>query len=126
MSVHSYAHAEARDELIRAALRVIAADHYADDAAPHADAESEYAGERLALAARALVQAADALPADQQPVGWPAPTSDADTLSRVRAALERVQRRYVNPPDEMVDKGWRYGMAEAISEMTAALKEGDA
>lgn len=58
------------DALIRASLRVIAADHYANDADPHADAESEYAGELLALAARNLVRAVDALPEDQQPIGW--------------------------------------------------------
>lgn len=124
MTVHSYAHAHARDELILAAMRVIAADHYVREEDPHADAESEYSGEQLALAARALVRAVDALPEADWPIGWPAPTSDADTLARVRAALARVQRLYMNPPDDLAGKGWRSGMAEAINEMTAALKEG--
>ena len=46
---------EARDRLIAAALRCIAADHYANDADPNADAQSEYAADQVALAARALV-----------------------------------------------------------------------
>lgn len=122
----SYESAVAHDALVRAALRVITADHYGDDASPYADADSEHASEKLALAARALVRAVDALPEADQPIGWPAPTAEADALARVRAALARVQRQYMNPPDELVGKGWRYGMAEAINEMTAALKEADA
>lgn len=120
---HSYASATAHDALIRVALRVVAVDHY-DVASSHADADSEHASEKLALAARALVRAVDALPEADQPIGWPAPTADADTLARARAALARVQRLYMNSSDEMVGKGWRSGMAEAINEMAAALKEG--
>jgi hypothetical protein len=59
------------DDLIRAALRVIHADHYGREDDPHADAESEYASERLALAARAYVRAVDALPEGELPIGWP-------------------------------------------------------
>lgn len=66
----TYAQVAARNDLLRAALRCIAADYFADDADPHADAESEYAGERLALAARELVAAVDALPEGDQPIGW--------------------------------------------------------
>lgn len=57
-------------DLIRAALRSIHADHYEDEHNPHLDAEREYSAEQLALAARELVRAVDALPADQQPIGW--------------------------------------------------------
>lgn len=58
------------DTVIKAALRVIEADHYARAEDPHADAEQEHASEQLALAARALVQAIDRKPADDQPIGW--------------------------------------------------------
>lgn len=58
------------DDLIKAALRVISATHYSRPEDPHGDAEHEYAGEQLALAARALVQAVDRKPADDQPIGW--------------------------------------------------------
>ena len=56
--------------VIKAALRVIASTHYqrADD--PHADAEQEYAEEQLALAARVLTEAVNARPTSDQPVGW--------------------------------------------------------
>jgi hypothetical protein len=42
------------------------------DAEPHAsaDAEAEYAGEMVALAARDLVRQVDESPSDQRPVGW--------------------------------------------------------
>jgi hypothetical protein len=58
----------ARERVITAALRVLTAERQE----PHssAAAESEYADERLALAARELVRATDALDADEQPVGW--------------------------------------------------------
>ncbi len=58
----------ARENLLRTALRVMTAER--DD--PHADHDDEvrYAGEQLALAARELVRAVDAMPEDDQPVGW--------------------------------------------------------
>ena len=58
----------ARDRLLRAALRCLSAqlaEEHAD-----ADAEAGYAGEQLALAARDLTAATDALPAERQPAGW--------------------------------------------------------
>lgn len=64
-----YFEAQARVEA--AALRSIAAHHcYADPSNPHADAEDECAGEQLALAARALVRAVEALPEYKRPIGW--------------------------------------------------------
>lgn len=60
---------DARDEVIRAALRFLSADR-ADPCDRHYDDELDYAAELLALAARRLVDATDRLPADQQPVGW--------------------------------------------------------
>lgn len=66
----SYEAAVAHDALVRAALRSIAADHYGDEASPHADADATVAGEKLAHAARALVRAVDALPDEDQPIGW--------------------------------------------------------
>ncbi|MFC8207873.1 hypothetical protein [[Kitasatospora] papulosa] len=59
-----------RDNVIKAALRVISATHYSRPEDPHGDAEHEYATEQLALAARTLVQAVDQMPADAQPIGW--------------------------------------------------------
>lgn len=69
MSVY-YPPVEQHENVIKAALRVIEGTHYqrADD--PHADAEQQYGQELLALAARALVEAVNAKPADEQPVGW--------------------------------------------------------
>ena len=60
----------ARVELERTALRSITAQHYYSDNNPHVDAESTYAGELLALAARNLVRVIEALPADARPIGW--------------------------------------------------------
>jgi hypothetical protein len=62
--------ADEHDTVIKAALRVIEADHYFRESDPHADAEQQYAAEQLALAARALAQAVDRKPADDQPIGW--------------------------------------------------------
>lgn len=62
---------EARERVLGAALRVMTARHVAEND-PRVDSasESEYADEMLALAARELTQATEALPADQRPVGW--------------------------------------------------------
>ena len=94
MTVFSYEHAAARDELILAAMRVIAADHYAREEDPHADAESEYAGEKLALAARDLVRAVDALPESDQPIGWgkqSEPVSHVEAMSTEPVPIEGQQ-----------------------------------
>lgn len=58
------------ETVVKAALRVIEGTHYprADD--PHADAEAQYGQEQLALAARALAEAVERMPADEQPIGW--------------------------------------------------------
>ena len=48
-----------REELICAVLRVIQADHYQPDDDPNADAETEYADDRMSDAARAFVSALD-------------------------------------------------------------------
>jgi len=69
MSFYSPPYTE-HDDVIKAALRVISATHYSRPEDPHGDAEHEYATEQLALAARALVQAVDQKPSDEQPVGW--------------------------------------------------------
>lgn len=61
---------DAHDTVIKAALRVIEATHYARADDPHADAEHEYAREQLALAARALTEAVDRNEPDEQPIGW--------------------------------------------------------
>lgn len=59
----------AQHRLHAAVLRSITADHYAEEG-PHADAEAEYADEQVALAARDLAEAVEALPAGERPVGW--------------------------------------------------------
>ncbi|MFD8839793.1 hypothetical protein [Streptomyces griseofuscus] len=69
MSVY-YPPIQEHEDLIRAALRVIEGTHYGRPDNPHADAEQQYGQEQLALAARALVEAVNAKPADKQPVGW--------------------------------------------------------
>lgn len=59
---------EATDNLLLAALRVLAsrvAPELADAAA-----EAEYASDMLAHAARELTRATDALPAERRPVAW--------------------------------------------------------
>lgn len=60
---------KARIELLKAALRVIG-NEIDDGARSYSDDESAYAWEQLALAARELTRATDALSPDQQPVGW--------------------------------------------------------
>lgn len=69
---------EAQAAVEAAALRSIAAHHYARDTDPHADAEDEYAGEQLALAARDLVRAVEAAPESERPVGW----NDTEAVQR--------------------------------------------
>jgi hypothetical protein len=69
MSVY-YPPIQEHENVIRAALRVIEGTHYQRANAPHADAEQEYGQEQLALAARSLVEAVNALPSDKQPIGW--------------------------------------------------------
>jgi hypothetical protein len=61
---------EAQAAVEAAALRSIAAHHYGRPEDPHADAEDEYASEQLALAARDLVRAVEAMPEDKRPIGW--------------------------------------------------------
>lgn len=56
----------------QAALNSIIANDYADPSDPHADASAEHADEGLALAARELVRAVEALPENERPVGWDA------------------------------------------------------
>jgi len=85
MSVY-YPPIDEHENVIKAALRVIEGTHYqrADD--PYADAEQQYGQEQLALAARALAEAVDRKPADEQPVGW-SMTVDEEALKRGRAQL---------------------------------------
>jgi hypothetical protein len=61
-------HARARVE--HAALAAVTADRYADENDAHADAHADYAGDLLALAARDLTRAVNAMPAGDRPVGW--------------------------------------------------------
>ena len=60
----------ARDLVEAAALRVIQGRHYARETDPHAGAQLEWADELLALAARDLVRAVEALPEEDRPIGW--------------------------------------------------------
>lgn len=61
---------DAQQAVESAALRSIAAHHYARDTDPHADAADQHASELLALAARDLVRAVEALPVEDRPIGW--------------------------------------------------------
>lgn len=63
--------AEAQHKLLRTALNTVVAVDYGQDGDPNDDANAEYHLEQLALAARDLVDAINALPeADGRPVGW--------------------------------------------------------
>lgn len=67
----SLAYSEARERVLGAALRLMTARHVADnDPRADSDSEIEYAEEMLALAARDLAHATDALPPEQHPIGW--------------------------------------------------------
>lgn len=61
---------EAQDAVEAAALRAIHARNYSRPDNPWAAAGQEHADEQVALAARDLVRAVDALPEDERPVGW--------------------------------------------------------
>lgn len=61
--------AKAQEALIKAVLAVLVAER-SDDVLGHEAAAEGYAGEMLALVARDLVAAVDALPPAEQPVGW--------------------------------------------------------
>jgi hypothetical protein len=63
-----HAEIQAREELLRAAVRVLAAERSEPHA--HSDDEASYAAELLALAARDLVEAVDRLPASRRPDRW--------------------------------------------------------
>lgn len=56
------------EDVMRASLRCLTAER--TDPHANADAESEYADEQLALAARDLVKSIDALPPRERPIGW--------------------------------------------------------
>ncbi len=58
---------EAQRKVEAAALQSIHATHFTDDR--HAAAAAQYAAEQIALAARDLVRAVEALPADNRPLG---------------------------------------------------------
>lgn len=65
-----YSYPAALHRVRRAALASVMATDYGRDVDPHADAHVEYADECLALAARDLVEAVEAMQADKWPVGW--------------------------------------------------------
>lgn len=68
-------------DLVSAVLRLIHSTHYADESSPHWDAEREYSAEQVALAARDLVRAVDALPEDQRPIGWDKDQTETDATT---------------------------------------------
>lgn len=63
---------DAQGKVESAALEAIQARHYGRETDLWADAASEHADEQLALAARDLVRAIEALPAADRPVFWDA------------------------------------------------------
>lgn len=74
-------------QLVSAVLRLVHSTHYADEASPHWAAEVEYSAEQVALAARALVRAVDALPEDQRPIGWDSESEQPRTLDELHSLL---------------------------------------
>ena len=67
----------ARRRLDKAVLNSILAGEYGEESDPHYAAAAEHADEEVALAARDLVRAVDALPLAEQPVGWAEPAGPA-------------------------------------------------
>ncbi len=61
---------DAIERVLTAALRVLSAERALGSSNPDADAQHEYASEQLALAARALTHATNALSPERQPAGW--------------------------------------------------------
>lgn len=59
----------AHDELVRAVLRRLSAEHL-PASEPHVSDELELSDEQVAHAARNLTRAVDGLPVAQQPIGW--------------------------------------------------------
>ena len=88
-----------RDTLILAALRVIHADHYQSDEDPNADAESEYADDRLAEAARAYTDALDHRPdATPEALGECAGSAAAGPREKFIKALQDLARFLADRP----------------------------
>lgn len=61
---------EAQSAVEAAALRSIATHYYDNPADPNGDASDELAADELAMAARDLVRAIEALPVGERPIGW--------------------------------------------------------
>lgn len=91
-------------QLLSAELRQIQATHYADESSPHWDAEREYSAEQVALAARALTRAVDALPEDQRPIGWD--TGQSTDLSTETEDDRRILRAAPADSDDWDDATW--------------------
>lgn len=87
-----YPPAAQHDTVITTALRVINATHYFRAEDPHADAEQEYSQEQLALTARALADAVDRMPADEQPIGWSKDRESTDAAPRPAASREELEQ----------------------------------
>jgi hypothetical protein len=60
----------ARHELLGDALRLLHTQDYADATLAHHADDLDYRRDELALRARELVKAVDALPSNEWPVGW--------------------------------------------------------
>ncbi|WP_037605063.1 hypothetical protein [Streptacidiphilus rugosus] len=88
---------EQERSVITAALRLVEADNYARESDPNADAESWYAAEQLALASRALTRATEALPTDDQPIGWNASTTVEETAVSSSITFESLFARHAQP-----------------------------
>jgi len=102
---------EQTDRLCRVVLGSIAADHFANENDPHADAHAEHLTEQVALAARELARAVDALDPDRWPVGWAKPADhDARSalvsqLASAHAKVEHLRLELAGvsfPPDRYV------------------------
>lgn len=87
---------KAREQLISSVFRILEADRAEPHA--HADAEREYAGEQLALAARDLTRATEALPAGERPVGWNTPDVSAAQAESWAVLLEESNGTYAYGP----------------------------
>lgn len=87
--------AEARRQIAAAVLRLMTSELDEEQHGHSAD-EQQYAEELVALAARELVRATDALPEGQKPVGWtdtpPGYAGVLETKTGLAAEVERLKR----------------------------------
>lgn len=125
MSVY-YPPVQEHENVIRATLRVIEGTHYGRPDDPHADAEQQYGEEQLALAARALTEAVDRKPADEQPVGWDKGAAEEQSDTLPEWLYQRFARYRSHAPSwsALADDDQAYWAHEAAAVRRAVARGG--